>query len=340
MTPLTRKRKFTYAIAASALAFVCAALLLTIADVFAHWRTQDVAGVNVWGYRGQPLAGKQPGEVRVAMLGGSTAFGWGLPANESIPAFLERRLNQSGRGRFSVANLGAPGQGAYGFLFDLRDFQYLDYDVVCLYEGYNDLGTLTQRGVNNYLLWRRESPVFRWTGYYPILPVVLREKSQAIVGGGNASTDQVQFNAGAARRALGSAMSAVADATSGLSSSSGALSAVPSNPPVDDECIQRWRRYCGSVRDAIEWSLAHGKRVVFVTQPYVSDLHVEQQANVAAMLRARFGQEPRVRYVDLGRAIDLSDRAIAYDGLHLVASGNDTIASQLVEPVLSASGLP
>jgi hypothetical protein len=135
-------------------------------------------------------------------------------------------------------------------------------------------------------------------------------------------------------------MAAVADATSGLSSSSGALSAVPSNPPVDDECIQRWRRYCGSVRDAIEWSLAHGKRVVFVTQPYVSDLHVEQQANVAAMLRARFGQDGRVRYVDLGRAIDLSDRAVAYDGLHLVASGNDTIASQLVEPVLSASGLP
>jgi hypothetical protein len=326
-----------YALVASAVALVCAVSLLTVADLVAHWRTQDVAGVNVWGYRGRPLPAKQPGELRVAMLGGSTAFGWGLPANESIPAFLERRLNQSGRGRFSVANLGAPGQGAYGFLFDLQDFEYLDYDLVCLYEGYNDLDTVTQRGANNYLRWRRESPVFRWTGYYPILPVVLREKAQLIMGGDPAADPrQVRFDAGIARRAVAGAMSAVADATSGLSSSAAAMSPVPAVAVVDDQCIERWRRYCGSVRDAIAFAIAKGKPVIFVTQPFLSDAHVEQQANVAAMLRARFGSDPRIRHVNLGEAIDLRDQRIAYDGLHLVAAGNDTIASRLVEPVLAA----
>ena len=83
--------------------------------------------------------------------------------------------------------------------------------------------------------------------------------------------------------------------------------------------------------------LARDKRVIFATQPYVSDAHKEQQANVAAMLKARFGADPRVTYVNLGDAIDMGNRDIAYDGLHLIASGNDTIAARLVAPVLRAA---
>ena len=97
------------------------------ADIYAHWRTQNVAGVNVWGYRGAPVSAKRAGETRVAMFGGSTVYGWGLPAHESIASFLEQRLNASAAGRrFSVVNLGAPGQGAFGFVTDLADFEYLD----------------------------------------------------------------------------------------------------------------------------------------------------------------------------------------------------------------------
>jgi len=336
MIVLTRRRKVFYAMLAAALAGAGVAVLLLAADVFAHVRTEHVAGVNVWGYRGSPVPRKQQGEVRIVMAGGSTVFGWGLPDHESIPAFLERRLNQRGGRRYSVVNLGAPGQGAYGFVFDLEDFAYLDYDIVCLYEGYNDIGTITQRGLNNYLLWRRDSPVFRWTGYFPILPIVLREKA-ASLGGGASDQERVEFRGSAARRAVAGAMTAVADATNALSSHAGGPAQLPDNQAVSDECVEPWRRYCGSVRGAVEWSLAHGKRVLFITQPYVSDLHVEQQANVAAMLRARFAGEPRVRYVNLGDAIDMRDKTIAYDGVHLIAAGNDTIASKLVDPVLDAA---
>src|SRR4026209_871488 len=121
MIVLTRRREVFYAMlaagvagagVAAALAGAGVAVLLLAADVFAHVRTQHVAGVNVWGYRGSPVPRKQQGEVRIVMAGGSTVFGWGLPDNESIPAFLERRLNQRGGGRrYSVVNLGAPGQG-------------------------------------------------------------------------------------------------------------------------------------------------------------------------------------------------------------------------------------
>ena len=55
------------------------------------------------------------------------------------------------------------------------------------------------------------------------------------------------------------------------------------------------------------------------------------------MLKARFGADPRVTYINLGDAVDMRNIDIAYDGVHLIASGNDTIASRLVAPVLAAA---
>jgi lysophospholipase L1-like esterase len=336
MTSLSRRRKLLLALTAMVLVSGVTVGALIGLDIYVHWRTQDVAGVNIWGYRGAPVGAKRPGEVRVVMVGGSTAFGWGLPANESIPAFLERRLNAAGRGRrFTVINLGAPGQGAYGFVTDLADFASLQYDIVCLYEGYNDLDRTTIRGRTNYLQWRRESPVFRWTGYYPILPVVLREKADVMLGGHDA--DRVQFRGGAATRAAAGAMRGVAAVIGDLGGQVGGLSPVPPNAPVDPECIETWKRYCGSVRDAVVWALARDKRVIVITQPLVSDSHREQQANMAAMLKSRFGSDSRVIYVDAGDAVNMRDPQVAYDGIHLVAAGNDAVAARLVEPVLEAA---
>ena len=55
---------------------------------------------------------------------------------------------------------------------------------------------------------------------------------------------------------------------------------------------------------------------------------------MAAMLARKFGKDPRVRYVNLGRLIDMRDPKIAYDGLHLVAGGIMHVADALLEPVL------
>jgi hypothetical protein len=52
------------------------------------------------------------------------------------------------------------------------------------------------------------------------------------------------------------------------------------------------------------------------------------------MLQARFGANQRLRYVNLGRLLNLRDRAVAYDGLHLVATANDQVAAQLTGPVM------
>jgi hypothetical protein len=229
-----------------------------------------------------------------------------------------------------VINLGAPGEGAYGFRFGLEDFEYLDYDVVILYEGYNDLGPFTMRGRDNYLIWRHESPVFRWTGYYPLLPVVLREKADSLL---RDQQSGVRFGA----RVSAGALRTVASLTSYLGGEPGGITVAPENVVADAECRDGWQRYCGSVRAAIDWSLERGKTVVVASQPYISDAHVLQQANLAALVRARYSHNARVRYVDLGRVIDMGDSSIAYDGLHLVAAGNDRVAAGLVDSIVETS---
>ena len=52
------------------------------------------------------------------------------------------------------------------------------------------------------------------------------------------------------------------------------------------------------------------------------------------MLAQRFAGDGRVRYVNLGRLLDLTDPTIAYDGLHLVPAGNMHVADALLPDVL------
>src|SRR5688572_16100320 len=83
-------------------------------DIFLHWKFAEFAGVNVWGYRGPTVGRKQPDEWRLAVLGESTAFGYGVHWQEAIPALLQERLNggTAGPRRATVVNLAYNNEGA------------------------------------------------------------------------------------------------------------------------------------------------------------------------------------------------------------------------------------
>ena len=49
------------------------------------------------------------GATRMAVLGDSIAFGWGVEDGETYPARLEAILNARGPGRVEVVNAGFPG---------------------------------------------------------------------------------------------------------------------------------------------------------------------------------------------------------------------------------------
>lgn len=346
MVPL--RRKLAYAAITAGLTFALGVCTLFALDVYVHQRTQNLGGVNVWGYRGPTVGGKAAGETRVVVLGGSTAFGYGVPYDEAMPFYLEQKLNAVGGRHYRVVNLGAPSQGAFGFLADLADYAYLHYDVAILYEGYNDLGVrghpsaVPPRDSPNYSLWRRQSPLFRLAGYFPILPLVLREKAMLVASGGQldeAYRGRVAFKPGLAKRTTAAALQGAADVADRLGFAIGPFSGTA--PALKGEAslqqLETWEHYTSSVLDAVGFARRQGVGVIVVTQPYASDSHVAQQRAMAAALAAAYGGDRFVQYVNLGTTVDLRDRSIAYDGLHLVAQGNALIAGHLVEPVLAVA---
>jgi lysophospholipase L1-like esterase len=347
---LPLRRKILFALITFVLIGVVTCGAVLALDVYLHHRVQYVAGVNVWGYRGAPLGKKRPGEIRIAAIGGSTVFGFGLPWNESWPYYLGDAINatRSGRAPVTVVNLGVPTDSARTFVATMDDYAYLKYDVAILYEGYNDLGldvgapkkqNVTIPEVGHYLAWRHQSPVFRWTGYFPIFPLVLNEKAMMLLHGGDLNaaygSKEIVFRPGLATRAAAGAMKAAADVGARLEERFGKLT---TNGPVlstaTDETCGRWSQYCGAMDDAVRHALDRGQRVIVVTQPYLSDLHVDQQQALASNLQQRFHDDRRVRYVNLGRLVDLRDPQLAFDGMHLVAPANEKIAHALLPNVL------
>jgi hypothetical protein len=310
------------------------------ADLYAHRRVERSAGLNRHGYRG-PVAGrKQPGEIRVVMLGGSTVFGFDLEVEDTLPAQLERAVADV-EPRVRIVNLGFNGEGAVTFVPTLRSYDYLDYDIVCLYEGYNDLLGDSSPNLSQK---RHASPLFRAVGYFPILPLVLQEKATFLRhgGGGAAQTrpgeTTVAFRPGLANRTSATALEATSAFAEALSVQLGrVIDPVEAAPHAGAGCGTPWSYYCGAVGAAVRFALDRGKSVLVVGQPRLAygqaERHASQQHALAAMLAREFGSNPRVRYVDLGDAVDLSDQSVAFDGLHLDRDANALVAGRLVEPV-------
>jgi hypothetical protein len=348
MTPpaVSRRRRVWFAAMTITLAIVLPFAILLAVDIHLHGKYERSAGVNVWGYRGPVARRKAPGRFRIAVFGGSTALGYGVTWEESFPAVLERRLDARAPGTYDVVNLAYNNEGAYSFTFTMKDYAYLNYDLVCLYEGYNDLMGDPQGP--NLSVFRHDSPIFRLTGYLPIFPIVFKEKAAAMLHGGDVGAlyryqDKTVFRPGLATRTTAEALTAAAKVGQSLEHQLGRVTSEPRRHIVDAAgtgCKYPWQEYCRSILEAVQYGLASGKQVLVVTQPYelgdyLRARHMEQQSELAAMLLRRFGDDPRVAYVNLGDTIDLGDPALSFDRMHLTAPGNARLAESLIAPVMA-----
>ena len=264
------------------------AIGLLLLDMTVHGRVAERDGVNRWGYRGAIVGRRRATEHRLVVVGGSAAFGYGNPLDETFPAYLERNLQQRWRTGYrgravKVINLAAVPDDAASFRQTLRDYEYLDYDFVCFYDGYNSLtGPFDASG------WRRRSAVFRRTGYLPILPFLAAGESP--VGR-------------------------------------------PRTPAAEPRVAPRWEQYCADMDAAVGFVLESGRTALVVRPPLLSPAHEEQQQALAAVLANHFGRHPRFRYLDVGSVVDLHDRNLSVDGVHLTARGNDVVADALTGPL-------
>jgi len=316
-------RRLAFALAAVALSTAGTVAFVAGLDLYMHHRYARSGGYNIWGYRGDAIGARPSDERRVEMLGGSVAFGYGVDVDETIPANLQRFLNRAAGGaRRVVVNLGWNSEGAYSFQYTLKDYAYLHSDVAILYSGYNDLLNF------NNQVFRHQSAVFRTTGYLPILPVIPLTAWLRLGSLGSQDTNKVVFTPKLTDKYATEAADTALRISQALERQLGKLApedigAAPTGTPAD------WQYYLQAVRAAVTVALGQGKQVVVVTEPYISDRHVEQQGAVAAMLREEFGSERRVHYLNAGRTVDLHDRVLCYDGMHLTAAGNRVVAEWL-----------
>ena len=313
-TPRTLKSKLRKIATAIISSLICVSILFG-ADLYLHRKH----GINLSGYRGPSVGRKEPGEKRIAMLGGSTTWGFGLRAGQSVPAQLQQMLNNDGQSKINVLNLGFNGEGAYSFTQTLNDYDYLNADLVIFYSGYNDVHG------PNYFNSRHRSPVFAWTGYLPLLPSFTIDKLTVWKRETFDKDKRVVFTPPKANQ------------QSRYDALRQQLKEIETSPPGDPSatgCSQRWQFYCDRIVTATELALAKGERVLVVTEPYIVDAHVQQQSELARLLKSRFAAEPRVRYVNLGETIDLRDPSLCWDGMHLTEEGNRRIAAALREPAL------
>jgi hypothetical protein len=341
---MTRRRRWLlFAAVAVAISLgVTTAGLLAI-DVYLHGRYERSAGFNVWGYRGPSAGRKKANEYRVVLLGGSAAYGYGVTADQAIPAQLEQLLRARTQSPvFSVLNLGYNNEGAYAFKPTLDDYAFLRYDLALLYEGYNDMSQVR----TNTQVFRHESPVFRLTGYMPIFPIIFREKAGAMISGDPGAIyrhdPKTVFHASLAAKTGATVLTTTADVAKALEAQLGRVAAEPP-PHVEDGThtgCGRWSQYCRSIELAVEFALHNRAQVMVVTQPYLRmeeslhALHMQQQSALRDFLARRFGSDRDVKYVNLGDAVDLENPHLSFDHMHLRAEGNTRLASQLVEPVL------
>jgi formylglycine-generating enzyme required for sulfatase activity len=347
---MTRRRKMVFALLAATVGGLGFLGALAAADVYVHRKFAAMGGVNIWGYRGPTVGRKQAGERRVVVLGESTAFGFGVHWNAAFPAALERLLNQPQGGvvpaRVSVVNLAYNVEGAHSYRYTLADYEYLNYDVAVFYTGYPDLSYLNNFASSNQNVYRHGSALFRLTGYFPMLPLVMREKAMAIRYGGRLD-DAYQgratvFRPNFAQRTIASALAAAAEVGQRLDQSIAETSSreVPDGRPdlVDPMTIGcgTYTGYCRELFLAVKFALDRGARVVVVTQPYVNDNHKEQQFLMAEYLRKRFPDRARLHFAIPGTSINLADPALTLDGMHLSAAGNAVLAQNLVEAVRDA----
>lgn len=304
------------------LAIAAAAVLA--ADIYVHHRLSKYAAVNVWGYRGEVLGRKQPGEKRIFMIGPSTVFGVGFPPEDALPAQLERQLQQRVPHPVRVVNLGMPGEDAYAYRATIEDYRYLKPDAVIFY------GDSNITGESAPIVLRHQSPIFRWTGYSPILHIALRERFLMWRHDGKiqeAYDDKVVFRPGDKEAGGLKAAADVAD----FMKSTEAASASPAAPP---SCEKEFKNYCTSMNNAVTYARSLGLPALVVNQPYETPFQVHIQNALRQMLRDRHGNDAGVRYLDMGYGIDLKDSTLTYDGVHLTPAGNAKMASQLLEPAL------
>jgi hypothetical protein len=288
-------------------AVVGAVLAGAALDVYAHKRVEHVGGVNVWGYRGATARQKTPNEIRVAAVGGTLAFGWGVAASETmietVRQLVALALDRPGQPatRVTAINLGAIGLPLSAYATRLARFADLELDVVCVYPDVTEQSSRPP-------LPPQDSVIDALTGYSPILPLVLQEKAPRL------RWRLLETLVGTTGRAL----RAADRAAHGL---------------VVRQGSETTRDPLTVIEATVEHALGitHGVVVVVPVVPFDVGTALE---SLEERIVSRFGGDDRVRVVDAGRDPRLHEPGMRLDADSFGAGGNALVGEAVTPAVL------
>jgi lysophospholipase L1-like esterase len=277
-------------------------------DQYLHAKHDAYETPNSQGYRGAVLGPKAPGEVRIAIVGESAAYGYGLITQYSLAPQLERKMQAALNPRpVSVVNLAANGDSSTCYAPTLAHYDWLQPDVVLIDAGYNDNPYTLGRPAST--CYRQRNRIFALTGYWPVSDLYVREKLYTMIYG---SAERGYELAGQ--------VPPIVDEPDFVA---------PVSANAEEQAISS---FSANLDALIQGQLALGRRVVYMTQPYLNSFHRRQQVAVRATL-AHFASDPHFAYVDLGDALDLSNPDLSFDRMHPTGEGNDVLSTRLVAPI-------
>ena len=167
--------------------------------------------------------------------------------------FLELRQAGAPVGEvYSVVNLSEPRAGADSYIDTLRRYEYLEPDVVCVFDGYDALAGLPPHA-------RRRSAAFRATGYLPMLAARLLRRPEWMSDRDGGIAEMLRDDR--------------AD-------------------PADVGCAGASASYCAAMADTVRFARGLGHSVLVVSPPSVSARHAQQQRSLGTMLSTTFGGDP------------------------------------------------
>lgn len=278
--------------------------MLLIGDLYLHYTLKEKGGYNYQGFRGD--LGNRHSKLNIACFGGSTTYGFGVSHDETWPFYLQALLQEDDVD-VSVFNLGANGQGIYGIKDDLDYYHYLDYDVVLIYNGYNDLDP---KLLQQYSM-RKRDVVFRVSGYKTIIPDYLTQKLLIKEQFGK-NGKRLNFTR---NNRVVDLHQHVQNYIANKDSIARQMKTLKKNPYQD---------YLSCLDDMITSLHQQQKTIVFICPP---GLHTTQQQE---MTKVYFGEKQlaAVYYLDsVSKQVDIKNRKICFDGMHLNKKGNYKVAS-------------
>ena len=287
-------------------ALVLAALFTVALDLWAHKRVEELGGVSIWGYRGKVLPQKADNEIRIGLLGGDFAFGWGQAAGGTIAGALRQQvmLQTDVPGRplhpVTAVNLAARGLTPDEYAGWLEHFAYLAIDVVCILPDPRNATT----DAGELVVPDRRSAFFKLFGYAPILPLFLIEKGEQMQSG---------MVAGAGRAAV---------------AIDRALASMLPDPPA--AALHSQTAYLNAIERAIGAARHMGASVTVIAPPALT---LDDASDVSALagLADRLRASP-VRYVALGASVT---PAHLHHGFNLTSDGTARAAEAIAPAVIS-----